>query len=170
MKVYSPRFHSAAGQRAYTLVEVVCSALIGAILFAALFSGINAGYRIVRQERENLRATQVILTRMEGLRLEAWGTNQLFNPALVPTNFTDSFYPLGLGGSTSSTGVVYSGTMQITPGPYTNNPPAYNTNLALVTVTVTWTDQVPDGRNLVHTRTMRTYVAQYGVQNYIYNH
>lgn len=170
MKVHQPQFHRVVGRRAYTLVEVLCSAAIAAILFVALFNGINMGYRIVQQERENLRATQVVLGRMEGLRLEAWGTNQLFNPVVVPTNFTDSFYPLGIGGSTGSTGVVYSGTMNITLGPYTNNAPSYNSNMALVTVTVTWTDQVTDARTIIHTRKMRTYVAQYGMQNYVYSH
>jgi prepilin-type N-terminal cleavage/methylation domain-containing protein len=160
-----------ATQRAYTLVEVLCSIAIAAILLAALFTGINMGYRIIQQERENLRATQVMLGRMEGLHLEAWGSGQLFNTNYVPTHFTDSFYPLGLNGSISSTGVVYSGTMTIATNPFTGlNPPSYNGNMALVTVTVTWTDAVTDARTIVHSRTMRTYVAQYGMQNYVYSH
>lgn len=159
-----------AAERGFTLVELLVSVIIAAILFAALFNGINMGYRIIQQERENLRATQIVVDRMEGLRLEAWGTNQLFNPSFVPTNFTDSFYPLGLQGNTSSTGVVYSGTMTITPSPYTNNPPSYNSNLALVVVTLTWTDAVTDARTITHTRTMKTYVAQYGMQNYVFTH
>ena len=105
---------------------------------------------------------------MEGLRLEAWSTNQLFNPNFVPPTFTDSFYPLGLGGSSSSTGTVYSGTMTITPGPFSGpNAPIYNNNMALVMVTVSWQDNY-SGHTITFSRTNYTYVAQWGVQNYVY--
>lgn len=152
----------------FTLVEVICSAAIAAIIFLALFQGISQGLTVTQTTREGLRATQIALTRMEGLRLEAWSTNQLFNTTLVPTNFTDSFYPLGLGGSSSSTGTVYSGTMTITPRPFSGaNAPLYNNNMALVTVTVSWQDNY-NGHFVTFSRTNYTYVAQNGLQNYVY--
>lgn len=152
----------------FTLVEVMCSAAIVAIIFLALFSGVSQGFNMIQTEREGLRATQIALSRMEGLRLEAWTTNQLFNPIYVPTTFSDSFYPPGFGGS-STTGVVYSGTMTITPGPFTGSPlvPSYNSNMALVTVTVSWKDHY-DGHTVTFTRTNYTYAAKYGIQNYVY--
>lgn len=155
-------------KRAFTLVEVLCSAAILAIVCLALFYGLSQGFAMTQTARENLRATQIALTRMEGLRLEAWSTNQLFNPVFVPPTFTASFYPLGLN-DTSSTGAVYSGTMTIAPGPFTGDSlvPSYNSNMALVTVVVSWQD-VYYGRTNTYTRTNYTLVAKYGIQNYIY--
>lgn len=153
---------------AFTLVEVMCAAAITAIVLLALFYGISQGLAMTQTARESLRATQIALSRMEGLRLEAWGPNQLFNPTYVPTNFTESFYPPGYYGSTSLTGVVYSGTMTITTNPFTGpNPPSYNDDMALVTVTVQWQD-VHYGRTNTFSRTNYTYVAAHGIQNYVY--
>lgn len=155
-------------KRAFTLVEVLCSAAILAILCLALFYGLSQGFGMTQTAREALRATQIALTRMEGLRLEAWSTNQLFNPVFVPPNFTESFYPLGLNGS-SSTGTVYSGTMTVKTGPFTGDSlvPSYNSNMALVTVVVSWQDNFY-GRNNTFARTNYTFVAKYGIQNYVY--
>jgi len=81
---------------AFSLVEVMVAASIMAIIFAALFAGISSTFSLMDVTRENLRATQIMVSRLEGLRLCAWSNNQLFNTSVVPTNFTDSFYPLGL--------------------------------------------------------------------------
>lgn len=156
---------------AFTLVEVMVSAAITAIIFLALFYGLAQGFDMTKTTREGLRATQIALSRMEGLRLEAWNTNELFNPNFVPPTFTDSFYPPGFSGS-MSTGVVYSGTMTITTGPFTGASddavvPSYNNNMALVTVTVSWQDHY-FGHTVTFTRTNYTYVAKYGIQNYVY--
>jgi prepilin-type N-terminal cleavage/methylation domain-containing protein len=153
---------------AFTLVEVLCSAAILGILCLALFYGLSQGFSMTQTEREALRATQIALTRMEGLRLEAWSSNQLFNPIFVPHSFTESFYPLGLNGS-SSTGPVYSGTMTVKTCPFTGESPvpSYNSNMALVTVVVNWQD-IEHGRTNTFTRTNYTFVAKYGIQNYVY--
>ena len=55
----------------------------------------------------------------------------------------------------------------------TTNPPmspaaSYASNMALVTVTVTWTNGAY-GVDNVHTRSMSTYIAQYGLQNYVFS-
>lgn len=150
---------------AFTLVEVMISAAISAIVFLSLFYGISQGYNIIQVERENLRATQIMLSHMEGLRLCLWSTNQLFDPDVVPHTFTDYFYPVGLGGF-SSNDVVYTGTMTITTNPDSIGT-SYSPDMALVTVAVNWND-VQYGHTNSHRRTMSTYVARYGVQNYIY--
>lgn len=154
----------------FTLVEVICSAAIAAIIFLALFRGISQGMSMIKTAREGLRANQIALQRTEGLRLEAWTASQLFNTNFVPTTFSDSFYPFGLNGSSSSTGTVYSGTMTITPSPFSGaNVPLYNSKLALVKVTVSWQDNY-QGRTNTFTQTNYTYVAQWGLQNYVYTH
>jgi type II secretory pathway pseudopilin PulG len=157
-----------AGVLAFSLVEVMVAASIMAIIFAALFAGISSTFSLMDVTRENLRATQIMVSRLEGLRLCAWSNNQLFNTSVVPTNFTDSFYPLGLNSSTNP-GTSYAGTLTITTNFVMNPAATYNNNLAQVTISVAWTSSHGTVTN-VHHRSMTTYVAQYGMQNYIYAH
>lgn len=160
------RFRRAA---AFTLVEVLAAAAIAAIIFVGIFSAISSGNVVLQNTRENLRATQIIESRMEGLRLIAWGTdtNQLFNPLCFPTSFTETFYPLGLSGGSNNQGVVYYGSVSIT-NPVTLTPASsYSTQMCQVTVSVRWTNAHYGILNS-HLRTMSTYVAKYGLQNYVY--
>lgn len=151
---------------AFTIAEVVVAAFIAAIAFAAIFSAISNGTTLLQNTRENLRATQIIQSRIEGLRLIAWGnsTNQLFNNTYFPTNFTDTYYPLGLAGTTNS-GAIYYGTITFeNPAPLNTS---YNSNMAYVTITLKWTNNA-SGNVIPHSRTFSTYVARYGLQNYVY--
>ena len=161
------------GARGFTLAEVLIAAAVGAIIFLALYAGISNCFGLLTTSRANLRATQIIVSRLEGLRLEAWGdTNsvtQLFDPTFIPSTFTEYFYPLGLNGQTNNLGTVYSGTMTIQTNITLNPTASYSTNLALVTVSLTWTDNIA-GHAVTHTRQMSTYVAKYGVQNYVISH
>ena len=95
--------------------------------------------------------------------------SQLFNPNIVPTNFTDYFYPLGLNGNSNNLGATYNGSITITTNISLSPATGYSSNMALVTVAVTWTDGLA-GRSNTHTRHMSTYVAQYGIQNYVVTH
>ena len=154
---------------AFTLLEVLVAVVVAAIIFTGVISAVNTGNIIIQGTRENLRATQIMESRMEGLRLIAWGTatNQLFNPLCVPTNFVEKFYPLGLSGVTNNQGVVYYGTMTLQTNISLTPPSSYSTQMCLVTVTVKWTNSHYGIFN-AHTRTMSTFVAQYGLQNYVY--
>src|SRR6266705_2642664 len=149
-----------AGTRAFSLIEVMIAACIISIVFAALFAGISTTFGLMDITRENLRATQIMVSRLEGLRLCAWSSGQLFNTNVVTPNFTDSFYPLGLKASTNN-GTVYTGTMSVTTN-FTLNPPAtYRDKLAKVTIAVEWTIKGANSTN-THQRSITTYVAQYG--------
>jgi len=169
-----------SAKAAFTIVEVLVASVIGAIIFIALFAGISQGYNLVGHERESLRATQIVVGRIERIRLCTWGDNsgtnntQLFSQTFVPNTFTDYFYPIGLGGYFPASNVVYVGTVNIQA---TNFPlydsngvassmPPYCTNMACVTVAVSWQD-VRYGHTNNYIRSMKTYVARYGVQNYI---
>jgi hypothetical protein len=140
--------------------------VITIIIFSGLFTGIRSTFSLINASRENMRATQIMVSQLESLRLCTWSSDQLFNPNVVPTTFTDSFYPLGLFGSTNY-GITYSGQITIRTN-FTLNPPAtYSNNLAWVTISVSWTT-VSGGATNVHNRSMDTYIAKYGVQNYVY--
>lgn len=165
------------GRAGLTILEVLIALVITAILFSAIFYGINMGFNMLQTTRENLRATQVALSRMEGLRLCAWdpvstnSTYQLFNTTIIPRTFTNSFYPLGIG-SINNQGATYYGTMTVVTNSAANNIfsgslPSYSNQMALITVTINWTNKFEGSIN-AHTRVFKTYVSQYGVQNYIY--
>jgi prepilin-type N-terminal cleavage/methylation domain-containing protein len=158
---------------AFTLVEViVCTAVI-AILFVSLYGGIASGFALVNLARENLRANQVILEKMETVRLYNW--DQVNSNGYIPLTFTAPFFPSVItnmvgtntdGSSKSVTvtnqggGLVYYGTLTITNAPVSD---AYKTNMKMVTVSLVWTN----GR-AVRNRQMQTFISQYGMQNYIY--
>jgi prepilin-type N-terminal cleavage/methylation domain-containing protein len=159
----------------FTLLEVLISAAISAIVLAAVFSGISNTFSMLSTSRENLRATQIIMSRIEALRLESWGNgsgasggSQLFNPTNVPPTFTDYFYPQGLNNNTNNYGTVYSGTVTVNNN-FTLSPPcSYNGAMAMVTISVSWTD-VMRGVTNNYSRSMSTLVAQSGIQNYVFN-
>lgn len=152
-------------QSAFTLVETMCAAAIGAIILLALFTGLTSGFNLTQMERENLRATQIALARMEGLRLYAWTSNQLFSPSMLPNTFTDYYYPSGIGGF-SSNNTMYTGSVTIAN--VTLSPSAsYSPNMQQIIVKVGWQDTFY-GRTNLHVRTFNTFVARYGLQNYVY--
>src|SRR5947209_11932613 len=98
-------------QIAYTLVEViVCVALI-VILFVSLYGGMSTGFAVTQSSRENLRATQIMLQYMEGVRLFNW--DQLTRSNWIPTTFVDWYYPL-TNYAGESRGIPYYGTVTIT--------------------------------------------------------
>jgi hypothetical protein len=163
-----------AGTQAFTLVEALVSAAIGAVIFTTLYAGISNSFSLLNTARANLRATQIMVSRLEGLRLCAWGNgtnqvSQLFNTNVIPTSFTDYFYPQGLHGDTNNHGAVYQGTMIVETNLTLDPPASYSPGMARVTVTLTWSDGI-SGRLVTHTRKMSTYVAQFGEQNYVFNH
>ena len=146
---------------AYTLVEViVCVALI-VILFVSLYGGMSTGFALTQASRENLRATQIMLEYMEGIRLYNW--DQLTQSNWIPGSFTRYYYPLANTNAGESLGIPYYGTVTITTNPVMNPTAVYSANMASVTVALAWTNAA-----VPHSRTMTTYVARNGMQNYIY--
>jgi type II secretory pathway pseudopilin PulG len=153
------------GLTAFSLIEVMIAATITTIIFSAVYFGLMTGFMMVKSSREQLRANQVCLSRMEGVRLCNWDT-QLFSNNIVSPTFTEYYYPVGLGSQSNS--VIYYGTMQFSN--VTMNPtPSYAANVRLLTVTVTWTN-IGNGSINVHVEKMSSYVARYGVQTYVYTH
>ncbi len=143
---------------AFSIVEVVIAAALIGISSVSLVVGLTVGLAMVRSSRENLRATQIMIQKMETLRLYNW--SQLLDTTnyLVP-NFTEYFNP------NSSNGTVYTGSVVLSVP--TSLPPAYSSTMRVVTVTVNWTNYVR-AQAIPHTRQMQTYSAQNGIQNYVY--
>ena len=147
--------------QAFTMVEVLIGVCILGIMTISLYTGFSSGFTVVQLSRDNLRATQILLQRMETMRLYNWQQILSTNNYLKPV-FQEHYDAL------SQKGTVYSGTIT------TNLPDisgvAYRTNMRLVTVTLYWTNysSKPSTNIVVRKREMQTFVARYGMQNYLY--
>lgn len=143
------------GESAFTLVEVSFGALFLAILFVSFFAALNFGALTTRMSREDLRATQILVNHMEGIRLFRW--DQLTDTNLLPRMFTDYF-----SRNAADKGIAYNGTITVTNASL--HPSAtYSTNMYLITVQVKWTHG-----SVICTRQMAAYQALNGVQNYVF--
>lgn len=140
---------------AFSLVEAtVAMGVIGTSL-AALFTGYTTGFYTMQMTRENLRATQIMLEKMETIRLYSW--DQINTPGFVPATFTNYYDPQGIVGQQ---GVAYYGTMIITNCDVTSS---YSPNMKKVIVQIHWTTG-----HLDRMRQFTSYISRYGLQDYIY--
>jgi len=145
---------------AYTFMETVVSVAIVGILFVALYGGMTTGFSVIQTSREDLRATQVMLQYVEGIRLYNW--NQLAYSNWIPSTFTNYYYPNA--GAGESLGIAYYGSILLNTNPTLHPAASYSSNMCAIKVTVNWTNGT-----LTHTRSMSTYAARDGMQNYVYN-
>jgi prepilin-type N-terminal cleavage/methylation domain-containing protein len=146
-----------ASASGFTLTETLVAILIAGVMLPTLFTGLASAFSTVQTTRENLRATQIIVQRMEAVRLAPYKTLQ--DPAAYPTNSTEYFSPSGQ--PSGKGGAAYALTYNWAPGP-SSLPPSYRTNMLLVTVTASW-----NSGNVQRTRSMQSYVARYGIQRYV---
>ena len=151
-------------RRAFALAEVLVTVASLAIMFVTLYLGMSSSFAVTRLSRENLRATQIMLERVEGIRLYNW--NQLCYSNMLATNFTTYYYPFAT--NDQSKGIAYQGTMVVAPANL--NPTAsYANDMRAITVSVFWTNSNGGDTQIVRRRSMTTYAARNGVQNYVYN-
>ena len=128
-------------------------AIVGTV-FISLYTGMATGFNSIRDSQENLRATQIMLEKFETLRLYNW--EQLNTAGFVPPTFSTTYSPTE-GGK----GVTYNGRVLIQQPAIGE---AYNSDMRAVTIFLTWVSV--DG--VTHNRSFTSYVAKYGIQNYIY--
>jgi type II secretory pathway pseudopilin PulG len=144
-------------EEAFTMAELMVGIALMGVMFVSLYAGLSSGFAIIDRARQNLRATQVALEKMETIRMYSW--EQINSNGFVPPTFTAPFYPLSENDADAS-GIVFHGTTKILPAEV---PSAYSNDMRQVIVTVSWTNS-----NLGFTREMRTFISQYGMQRYIY--
>lgn len=156
------KLKDARTSQAYTLVEVLMSVGILAIMVTLLYAGFISGFGSITTTREELRASQIMTQKLEAIRLLTW--SQLSN---CPTSFQEYYNPPGITNNTA--GTLFSGTLSPI-GSATNipNSVSYKANLHLITVTVTWTNNVNQGVPIAHSRQMQTLSAYDGLYNYIF--
>ncbi len=143
-------------QSAGTLVEVIVATCILAVMGGGIIGSINYGLFVMQLARENARATQVMIEKLESIRLYNWTEVNTAN--YVPSSFTDVYDPQAPVGQQ---GATYNGTMTVD---VSNLGTSYADRVRKFTVTLQWTTA---GR-INHSRSLTTYVARDGIQNYVY--
>ena len=144
----------------FTLVETVVASFIAAIVLPSIYGGLVTGFSMIKAAREDLRANQVIVQRMEAIRLSPYQALQ--DPAAYPARVTE--YYSESGKTNGAGGTAYTVTYSWAPGP-ASLPPSYRTNVLLVTVAASW-----QSGNVPRTCSMQTYVARYGIRRYVCGH
>ena len=146
-----------ANRAAFTLAEVMVAVLVMSISVVSLYTGVSSGFALVKSAREDLRATQIMLQKMEAVRLYTW--SQVTNSSYFSTNSSTTYYDPA-GQVSGSGGVVYTVNTAIT----TETPEAtYSPGMRRITVQVSWVSGKVKRR-----REVSTYVARYGMQNYVF--
>ena len=139
---------------AFTLAETVISMLILGLVCAGAYGGISVSFHNVQVTREDLRATQIILQRMETIRLYTWSQSDP-STNFVPTSFTAPF-------DNSGSGPVYQVNVTITNAP--GIAEVYSNDLRMITVQASWMDN-----NIRRSLMMSTYIAKAGLLWYVPN-
>jgi type II secretory pathway pseudopilin PulG len=150
-------------QLAFTLIEVMMGAAVMTVVFVGIFGVMTMGMFVSGTSRENLRATQILLDKMEGIRL--YSPAQLTNSSFLLTSFTNWFSEtnnIGLP-NVQGCGVMYTGMITIAPVSFATS---YSSNMQQITVSIGW---VSGGQgNIPHTRSMSTFYASQGLYNYVW--
>ena len=144
------------GSAAFTLVEILVAAAVLAVMAIALYGGISFCFANITLARQNLRATQIGLEKMELIRMYSW--EQVNSNGFVPPTFTAPYYPT-IGANTNG-GLTYYGTTVITN---LDLGTPYSPEMREIIVTLNWTN-----KNVAQSLRMNTYLSQYGMQHYIY--
>jgi type II secretory pathway pseudopilin PulG len=147
-------------REAFTFLEVILAAFVMGLMMFSLFACFSSGFTIVQSARENLRATQILLQRMEAVRLFTWRQILDTTNYLKPT-FVDYYDPQ----TSNNVGTRYQGFVSASIP--TDVPAAYRTNMRTINVTLYWTNYSAN-QTIVRTRQIETRVARSGMQNYLW--
>jgi len=127
--------------------------MIGTVV-AAILSGIMTGTFTMRMARENLRATQIMLEKVETIRLYSW--NQVTSNGFIPTDFVATYDPQGA----PNVGLTYTGKLFITAAPISSS---YSNSMKMIKVQLFW-----QTGGLNREREFTSYISRNGLQDYIY--
>ena len=151
-----------AGRRASEAGSLIIEALVAGVILAlvvvSLYGAFSLGFTSIRLAQENVRADQILVDKLETLRVYDW--SKITGSSFIPTNFTTAFSPAAPTGapSASRAGTIYTGTIAVTNAPLTES---YGDTLRQVTVTLQW-----NSSGVARSRSMTTFVSQNGIQTY----
>jgi prepilin-type N-terminal cleavage/methylation domain-containing protein len=144
-------------RRAFTLVEVVIGMFILGFVVLALYAALGSAFNVAQMSRENLRVTQVLIEKMEIMRLYSW--DQITDPGFWPKLFTEHLDPAGVTNGAGG-GIEFQGKMWVRPGP---NDVEYRDDIKTVTIEVKW-----QSGGLQRSRQFETYLTKNGLQSYYF--
>ncbi len=165
---------------AFTLAELLVSVALVSVVVVSLYAGIVQGMVIVDVGRDNMRATQLMVNTMEIVRLYNW--DQINSNGYIPTNFVTELYPTN--SARAAVPIIEEQELvqeeiRLIEEVAEKNPNRmcevniaittpnlgtdYQTNMRQIDITVKWTNQ-----NVVRTRTMSSFIAEEGIQKYVY--
>src|SRR5258705_6921712 len=81
----------ASAKTGFSLVEVMVSVAVFGLTCVSLYAGVTFGFNSVQLARENLRATQILVEKMEVIRLYSW--EEITNSVFIPTTFQATYSP-----------------------------------------------------------------------------
>ena len=144
--------HSARGgypisARAFTLVETLIATLLLTLALVALYAAFSIGFKIIKVSQEDLRADQILVQKLETLRVYPWAK---ITTGYLPTELPASFSTNG--------GVTYDVVIAVAPAPVTES---YSGTLREVTVSASW-----ESGGVLRNRSMTTLVSKDGLQTY----
>jgi type II secretory pathway pseudopilin PulG len=162
MKLRRGEYITLSRGHAFTLVDAIFAMALAGVMFTALYAGLAFGFRLIKMARENTRATQIMLEKMETIRLYKWeqitNTSANTNTVYINTNkFLIPYYSIG----GTNTSLMYTGQVSIQPS---GLPWTYAGDMRKVSVRIDWSSMGGTNR----TRTMTTFVSRNGMQSYVY--
>jgi prepilin-type N-terminal cleavage/methylation domain-containing protein len=146
------------GCSAFSLMEVVVAVLVLSTISAAFYLGLSTCFSVLKTSREDVRATQIMMQKLEAVRLCTWSELSNFS-------FKEPYDPTGSANNTA--GVYYFGTVSKGPASAVPGSASYFNNMCVVTVSVVWTNNAGTSPK-VFSRQMQTHYARYGLQTYIW--
>jgi type II secretory pathway pseudopilin PulG len=142
---------------AFSLIEAtVGMGVIGAVV-GAMITGITTGTFTMRMARENLRATQIMLEKVETIRLYSW--SQVTSPGFIPQTFQATYDPQGA----PNVGLTYNGTLTVGPIDPAQFNSSYIDDMRQVTVHLAW-----QTGGIQRSRDFTSYISRNGLQDYVY--
>src|SRR6266496_6008035 len=104
MNCHPPSMHDQRHpNRAFTVLELVVAIALIELIVLAVYSAITSGMGNVRMARENLRATQILLDKMESIRLYNWDQLDI---NFLPTTFIVNYDTTS---ASTNSGILYYG-------------------------------------------------------------
>jgi hypothetical protein len=139
--------HCGCRQPGYTVIEVIVATWLLTVVAVSLFGAFSFGFSTIRISQEDARASQILLQKLEILRVYDWP--QITN-GYLPTTFTVTYPTNG--------GVTYEGSIAVEPAPTAES---YSNTLRQVTVSLSWVST-----GVPRYRVATTLVSQNGIQTY----
>lgn len=129
---------------------MIAGGLLAFMVFS-LYTAFSFGFTTIALSQENVRADQILVQKLETLRLYDWSK---INSGYIPSAFTNNYSTNG----GIAHGVTYTGIVVVASLPLTES---YSNTLRQVTVSVGWLSA-----GIPRTRSMTTLVSEHGIQTY----